>query len=284
MSCKRCEEKAAPAASEGPRRGASGAGRAAPRAATAMADAPRRGGLISRACDQGAGGCGGGHAAAKGVPAASGRALDARTRAPFEARMGRGFGDVRIHDGGDAAQAARGIGARAFTVGRDIVFGAGQFRPGEPGARGCWRTNSPMSSSRAAATPDPRPSWRSAHRAMPMNARPIASPMRSSRAARRRRGCARRRWYRWSPRCSASSRALHLDLPPPPLIRPGSIREAWVIPAATRAGAARTTGADGSRLAPARPADRATAGTRSGTPLHAGTDHPGFRAACPTGR
>ncbi len=40
-----------------------------------------------------------------------------------------GLSRARIHAGAPAARAAEALGARAFTVGRDIVFGAGQFRP-----------------------------------------------------------------------------------------------------------------------------------------------------------
>jgi hypothetical protein len=38
------------------------------------------------------------------------------------------FGDVRIHNGAKATEAARAINARAFTFGRHIVFGSGEYR------------------------------------------------------------------------------------------------------------------------------------------------------------
>ncbi len=63
------------------------------------------------------------------MQAAGGRPLAAATRAPMEAGLGLPLGDVRVHDGPPAAQAARAVGARAFTLGRDIFFGAGQYRP-----------------------------------------------------------------------------------------------------------------------------------------------------------
>lgn len=46
-------------------------------------------------------------------------------------KLGRGynFGDVRIHTGPKAADSARAVDAVAYTVGRDIVFGAGQYAP-----------------------------------------------------------------------------------------------------------------------------------------------------------
>ena len=60
----------------------------------------------------------------------SGRELDVRTREIFESRFGHDFGRVRVHADGEAARSARGHGALAYTFGRDIVFGAGQYRPG----------------------------------------------------------------------------------------------------------------------------------------------------------
>ena len=54
----------------------------------------------------------------------------ASTSSEFENRgEGRDFSRVRIHTGGVAAESARAIGARAYTVGGDIVFGAGQYAP-----------------------------------------------------------------------------------------------------------------------------------------------------------
>jgi hypothetical protein len=50
--------------------------------------------------------------------------LRAEQRTFFGARFGADFSGVRIHMGGAAAQAARTIGARAFTVGANIVLGA----------------------------------------------------------------------------------------------------------------------------------------------------------------
>lgn len=40
---------------------------------------------------------------------------------------------VRLHADARAAQSAQAVGARAFTVGRDIVFGTGQYQPGTAG-------------------------------------------------------------------------------------------------------------------------------------------------------
>jgi len=59
----------------------------------------------------------------------SGEPLDAGVRAYFEPRFGRGFGDVRVHTDGRAAESARAVDAVAYTVGSNLVFGAGAYRP-----------------------------------------------------------------------------------------------------------------------------------------------------------
>ncbi|MFO1207191.1 MAG: DUF4157 domain-containing protein [Burkholderiales bacterium] len=55
--------------------------------------------------------------------------MPAATRAFFEPRFGADFSHVRVHTGTHAAQTARSINAKAFTVGRDIAFGTRQFSP-----------------------------------------------------------------------------------------------------------------------------------------------------------
>ena len=66
----------------------------------------------------------------KTPPLSTGRKLTVEQRGFFESRMGHGFGDVRIHTDEHAARSAETVHARAFTLGRDIVFNRGQFRPG----------------------------------------------------------------------------------------------------------------------------------------------------------
>jgi hypothetical protein len=58
-----------------------------------------------------------------------GQPLDRATRAFFELRFGHDFNRVRIHTDSQAAESARAINALAYTVGRDVVFGAGGFDP-----------------------------------------------------------------------------------------------------------------------------------------------------------
>ncbi|WP_217333117.1 DUF4157 domain-containing protein [Rhodanobacter sp. C05] len=63
------------------------------------------------------------------VTYSSGRPLDRSLSAQFGAQLHTDLSDVRIHTGEHAAQAADAIQAQAFTVGKDIVFGAGQYQP-----------------------------------------------------------------------------------------------------------------------------------------------------------
>jgi len=60
----------------------------------------------------------------------SGQPLPVSERAFFEPRFGTDFSGVRVHSGGQAAEMSRNVQARAFTVGNDLVFGAGQYEPG----------------------------------------------------------------------------------------------------------------------------------------------------------
>jgi hypothetical protein len=48
----------------------------------------------------------------------------------MERRFGQDFSRVRIHTGSQADEYARSVSALAFTVGQDIVFGAGRYAPG----------------------------------------------------------------------------------------------------------------------------------------------------------
>lgn len=58
-----------------------------------------------------------------------GQPLDPATSDFMEWRFGRSFGDVQVHADAHAASSARAIGARSYTIGRDIVFGQGWYMP-----------------------------------------------------------------------------------------------------------------------------------------------------------
>lgn len=61
------------------------------------------------------------------VAAMPGSPLPEAARADAAARFGGSFADVRVHDGGEAWQLAAAAHARAFTFGRHVVFGRGQW-------------------------------------------------------------------------------------------------------------------------------------------------------------
>lgn len=58
-----------------------------------------------------------------------GKPLSETTRAFFEPHLGEDLSHVRVHTDATAAETAKSINARAFTVGRDVAFGAGEYAP-----------------------------------------------------------------------------------------------------------------------------------------------------------
>lgn len=64
-----------------------------------------------------------------------GQPLDPQSRSFFEPRFGHDFGRVRVHADGRSGEAAQAVGARAFSVGRDLVFGHSEYAPHTPGGR-----------------------------------------------------------------------------------------------------------------------------------------------------
>jgi hypothetical protein len=59
----------------------------------------------------------------------SGRPLDSQHRQPAERQFGQDLSHVRVHTGESASASAAAVGALAYSVGPDLVFGAGQFAP-----------------------------------------------------------------------------------------------------------------------------------------------------------
>ncbi len=64
-----------------------------------------------------------------------GRPLDAASRDFFESHLGHDLGRVRVHTDRAAARSADELGARAYTMGRDVVFGAGEYDPATASGR-----------------------------------------------------------------------------------------------------------------------------------------------------
>jgi hypothetical protein len=119
-----------------------------------LGNSPRADARLYRKCSCGAQSSGGGECAACaekdealsraaagpapniGVPSivnevlrSPGQPLDSETRAFMEPRLGAELGGVRVHVGRQAEQSAATVSALAYTVGRNIVFGAGQYAP-----------------------------------------------------------------------------------------------------------------------------------------------------------
>ncbi len=64
------------------------------------------------------------------VLSSSGRPMQSGLRQDMEDRFGQNFSQVRMHTSTTAEQSARDVNAHAYTVGNNVVFGAGQFAPG----------------------------------------------------------------------------------------------------------------------------------------------------------
>jgi len=65
----------------------------------------------------------------------AGSPLDSDARSFMEPRFGHDFGSVRVHTDARAAESARAVNARAYTVGSHVVFGAGEYDPSGSGGR-----------------------------------------------------------------------------------------------------------------------------------------------------
>jgi hypothetical protein len=68
-------------------------------------------------------------ASAGRILASPGRPMPAALRQEMEGRFGYDFSGVRVHTGGAAEESARDVNAHAYTLGRNIVFGAGEYAP-----------------------------------------------------------------------------------------------------------------------------------------------------------
>ena len=51
------------------------------------------------------------------------------TKGFMESRFGFDFANVRIHTGPDATESAESINALAYTIGNQITFGEGRYKP-----------------------------------------------------------------------------------------------------------------------------------------------------------
>lgn len=103
------------------------------RTASARLDGPTHpiasGLVLRKPARDGNGVADGADTAVAAASSSSGAALPARLQRKFEASLGADLSSVRIHTGGASATAAHAVGARAYTVGQDIHFGAGHYDP-----------------------------------------------------------------------------------------------------------------------------------------------------------
>ncbi len=58
-----------------------------------------------------------------------GESLDKETRVFMESRFGHDFSKIRVHTNSKAAESAKAVNALAYTVGKDVVFGAERYSP-----------------------------------------------------------------------------------------------------------------------------------------------------------
>ncbi|MCE9550826.1 MAG: DUF4157 domain-containing protein [Betaproteobacteria bacterium] len=90
---------------------------------------------IQRFTGQSTGDAGTAPASVDRVLSGSGRPLDPAIQQDMGQRFGHDFSQVRVHTDSAAEQSAMDVGAHAYTVGHNIVFGAGGFAPGSPEGR-----------------------------------------------------------------------------------------------------------------------------------------------------
>src|SRR5262249_24298738 len=82
-----------------------------------------------------------------------GRSLSANERAFLEPRFGHDLGEVRVHEGGEAAALNQELGARAFVVGHTIALGGGDGRGDSTDARRLLAPAPPPATQRPGARP-----------------------------------------------------------------------------------------------------------------------------------
>jgi hypothetical protein len=64
------------------------------------------------------------------IPVGGGASVSGDVRARLEPALGADLSGAKVHTGADSAKAADKLGARAFTIGQDVHFGAGEYQPG----------------------------------------------------------------------------------------------------------------------------------------------------------
>src|SRR5882672_4483891 len=96
---------------------------------------PIASGLVQRKARDANGVADGADQAVATASSSSGSALPDTVMRKFESSLGTDLSSVRVHTGGDSASAAHAVGAKAYTMGQDIHFGAGHYDPGSQGGQ-----------------------------------------------------------------------------------------------------------------------------------------------------
>jgi hypothetical protein len=61
---------------------------------------------------------------------AAGHSLDSHVQSQMLAAFGHDFSGVRIHTDSRATSLSSELSARAFTIGSDVAFASGEYKPG----------------------------------------------------------------------------------------------------------------------------------------------------------
>src|SRR5262249_51974490 len=105
-------------------------GRASRSAELSAPETPIASGIVLRRSDVENGVQPGADRAIDRAAGSSGAPLPDAVRGRFESSLGADPSAVRVHTGAASADAATAVGARAYTIGQDIHFNAGQYDPG----------------------------------------------------------------------------------------------------------------------------------------------------------
>jgi hypothetical protein len=92
-------------------------------------------GLVQRKARDANGVADGAEHAVSAASLSSGSPLPDTLMRKFESSLGADLSGVRIHTGGASERAADAVGAKAYTMGNDIHFGAGHYDPSSPGGQ-----------------------------------------------------------------------------------------------------------------------------------------------------
>jgi Domain of unknown function (DUF4157) len=85
---------------------------------------------VQKKANQGGGSGGGEDAAAVKEQLGSGQALDGRVQGAMSSAFGYDFSGVRVHTDTKAGELSTQLNARAFTIGSDVAFAGGEYKPG----------------------------------------------------------------------------------------------------------------------------------------------------------